>query len=159
MVRAEIVEIPVADLVQAAAFYSAVFDVDLVIETIGGLTMAFFPDEPGATGGAVALCAGDGYRPSGLGVRTFLRIDDVDAALARALEAGAQLVAEPVEMPGWGASPSSAIPRARSSASCSSSSPRPERPGRAPRGTARQESMRLRRSGCRCAGIPNPDLG
>ncbi|WP_168915385.1 VOC family protein [Microcella flavibacter] len=102
MTRSEIVEIPVADLVQAAAFYSAVFDVDLVIETIGGLTMAFFPDEPGESGGAVALCQGDGYRPSGLGVRVFLRVDDVDAVLARALESGAQLVAEPADMPTWG---------------------------------------------------------
>ena len=102
MVRADIVEIPVADLVQAAAFYSAVFDVDLVIETIGELTMAFFPDEPDATGGAVALCQGDGYRPDGRGVRLFLRVDDVDAVLARALAGGARPVAEPVDMPAWG---------------------------------------------------------
>ena len=81
-------EIPVTDLDRAVAFYEAVLGVRLERAVVDGHPMALFPeaDGPGQVSGALA--AGDSYVPSLDGTRVYFRVDDVPAALARAVAAG-----------------------------------------------------------------------
>jgi predicted enzyme related to lactoylglutathione lyase len=85
-------EIPVVDIERAVAFYEHVFEVELERTVIDGHPMALFPDadEPGSASGALAT--GDSYVPSADGTRVYLRVDDVAAALARAIDRGGQLL-------------------------------------------------------------------
>jgi predicted enzyme related to lactoylglutathione lyase len=63
--------------------------------------MVFMPnDDPSAT--ALALTEGDDYQPSGEGIRLYITVDDLDAALARAVDAGAEIAAEIEAVAGWG---------------------------------------------------------
>lgn len=81
-------EIPVTDLDRAVAFYEAVLDVRLDRAVVDGHPMALFPDADGPGQVSGALAAGDSYVPSVDGTRVYFRVDDVPAALARAVAAG-----------------------------------------------------------------------
>ena len=101
MVSINIVEIPSRDLERSMAFYARVFEVDLEISEIDGQRMVFMPnDDP--TAAALALTEGDDYQPSGEGIRLYITVDDLDAALARAVDAGAEVAAEIEAVAGWG---------------------------------------------------------
>jgi len=101
MVSINIVEIPSRDLERALAFYARVFDIELEISEIDGQRMVFMPnDDPAAAG--LALTEGDDYAPSGEGIRLYITVNDVEAILARAVDAGAQIAAEIEAVEGWG---------------------------------------------------------
>lgn len=101
MVSISIVEIPSRRLEQAREFYARVFDVELEISEIDGQRMVFFPnDDPTAAG--LALTEGDDYQPSGEGIRLYITVDDVEAVLARAVDAGGEIAAEVDVVEGWG---------------------------------------------------------
>jgi hypothetical protein len=101
MVSINIVEIPARNLEKSMAFYARVFEVELEISEIDGQRMVFMPnDDPAAA--ALALTEGDDYRPSGEGIRMYITVDDLDAALARAVDAGAEITAEIEAVEGWG---------------------------------------------------------
>ncbi|WP_439563627.1 VOC family protein [Microcella sp.] len=101
MVSINIVEIPSRRLEQALAFYARVFDVELEISEVDGQRMVFFPtDDPAEPG--LALTEGDDYQPSGEGLRLYLTVDDVEAVLARAVDAGGEIAAEVEAVDGWG---------------------------------------------------------
>ena len=76
-------EIPVNDLDRAKAFYETVFDLELSINEIGPLRMAWFPMEQGATGAAGTLVKADGYVPSHEGTMVYLHVPDIEASLER----------------------------------------------------------------------------
>lgn len=102
MVSISIVEIPSRRLEQALAFYARVFELELEVTVIDGQRMVFFPsDDP--TGPGIALTEGDDYQPSGEGLRLYITVDDVDAVLARAVNAGGEIAAEVDVVAGWGA--------------------------------------------------------
>lgn len=102
MVSINIVEIPSRRLERALAFYARVFGVELEISEIDGQRMVFFPnDDPAAAG--LALTEGDDYQPSGEGIRLYITVDDVEAVLARAVDAGGEIAAEVDVVAGWGA--------------------------------------------------------
>ncbi len=101
MVSINIVEIPARNLEKSMAFYARVFEVELEISEIDGQRMAFMPnDDPAAA--ALALTEGDDYRPSGEGIRLFITVDDLETALARAVDAGAEIASEVEAVEGWG---------------------------------------------------------
>jgi predicted enzyme related to lactoylglutathione lyase len=101
MVSINIVEIPARNLEKSITFYARIFEVELEISEIDGQRMAFMPnDDPAAA--ALALTEGDDYRPSGEGIRLFITVDDLDAALARAVDAGAEIASEVEFVEGWG---------------------------------------------------------
>jgi uncharacterized protein len=95
-------EIPVADLDRAVAFYRGVFDCDFERLAIDGNEMALFPADPNAGGASGALACGDSYVPGRQGVRVYFRVNEVQAALARAVAAGGQQVYPPTAVPGYG---------------------------------------------------------
>ncbi len=82
-------EIPVRDMKRAQTFYEAVFGLKLEVMEVGnGLTMAIFPAEPGAIGGA--LCKhNEFYHPGESGCLIYLNANpSIDAILDRVKEAG-----------------------------------------------------------------------
>jgi len=102
MVSINVVEIPSRNLERAMAFYSRVFDLDLEISDIDGQRMVFVTsDDADAEGAALAITEGDDYQPSGEGVRLYLTVDDLDAVLARAVDAGGEVAAEIGTVEGW----------------------------------------------------------
>ena len=71
-------EIPVNDMARAKTFYEAVFDLELSLNDIGPLQMAWFPfdqDAPGATG---TLIKADSYIPSHHGSLVYFSVDDIE---------------------------------------------------------------------------------
>ena len=81
-------EIPVDDLNRAKAFYEYVLGVELSLNQMGPLSMAWFPmeqDVPGSTG---SLVKADGYTPTSTGTVVYFTVADIEAALKRANEKG-----------------------------------------------------------------------
>jgi len=92
-------EIPVADLDRAQAFYETVLGRKLRRENFGNDTLAVFPHDKPATGGA--LQAGpSGAARAGTGVRIYLDCSPgIDAVLARVEAAGGQIVGPKSALP------------------------------------------------------------
>lgn len=94
-------EIPVSDLSRAQVFYETVLGTQLMTEAYGGpgVQMAVFPAEGEATKGA--LVAGyPALQAGGSGVLVYLHAgDSLDAALARVLNAGGQVVMGKMNLP------------------------------------------------------------
>jgi uncharacterized protein len=81
-------EIPVTDIDRAMAFYTTVFGVDFVRETVDGYDMALFPYAENGTGASGALAKGDVYVPSKNGPILYFKVDDIDGVLQRATQSG-----------------------------------------------------------------------
>jgi predicted enzyme related to lactoylglutathione lyase len=92
MVRASWFEIPVVDLDRAVDFYERVFLVELERDVVDGHDAAYFPASDGPIGAAGALMHGESYVPSLDGTRIYLGVDDVEAVVARAVEAGGSVL-------------------------------------------------------------------
>ena len=85
-------EIPVSDFERATAFYERVLNTRLRFDTsFPGMRLAILPSECPGVGGA--LFEHPEARPHGDGVRVYLNGgDDLDRMLARAYDAGGQIV-------------------------------------------------------------------
>ncbi|MGN4933624.1 VOC family protein [Aeromonas rivipollensis] len=83
-------EIPVQDLTRAIRFYEAVFEIALERAHIDGNEMALFPLLDGMAGCSGALAKGESYVPSQDGTRVYLKVADIERAMARALTAGGE---------------------------------------------------------------------
>ena len=93
-------EIPVTDLDRAQAFYEAVLAAPLRREPLGPTTLAVLPYTEPAIGGAL-MAGAQGATPSANGTLVYLNVNpSLDAALARALAAGGQLLVPRVDLPG-----------------------------------------------------------
>lgn len=86
------VEIPVADLERAAAFYERAFGFALERTRIDGYPMALFPFHAGAPGASGALVQGDVYLPAKAGPIVYLAVPDVPNTLEAAVQAGGKLL-------------------------------------------------------------------
>jgi predicted enzyme related to lactoylglutathione lyase len=86
------VEIPVADLDRAVIFYEAVFGFSLERQTVDGYAMALFPFTDGAPGATAALAKGEVYAPSKQGAILYFHVDDMDAVMKRAEQAGGAIL-------------------------------------------------------------------
>ncbi|MDQ0586705.1 VOC family protein [Variovorax paradoxus] len=92
-------EIPVTDIDRAQAFYQTVLGRTLRREDFGGQTLAVFPCEKPATGGALQAGANASAR-AGSGIRIYLDcMPSIDAVLARVETAGGQIVAPKSALP------------------------------------------------------------
>jgi predicted enzyme related to lactoylglutathione lyase len=92
-------EIPVADIDRAQAFYDTVLGRTLRRETFGNETLAVFPYDNPATGGALQAGANTSAR-AGSGIRIYLDcMPSIDAVLARVEMAGGQIVAPKSALP------------------------------------------------------------
>lgn len=76
-------EIPVRDLARAKAFYEHALGLELALNELGPLKMAWFPLVPDATGATGTLVQGPGYEPSHAGTLVYLQVADIEATLQR----------------------------------------------------------------------------
>ena len=89
----------VADLDRAQAFYETVLGRKLRRENFGNDTLAVFPHDKPATGGALQAGASGAAR-AGTGVRIYLDCSPgIDAVLARVEAAGGQIVGPKSALP------------------------------------------------------------
>lgn len=87
------VEIPVENLERAIQFYSAVLGIAFSdIVTLHGARMAYFPFTEGWDGASGALAEGEAYKPTSDGMIVYLAVDDIDAAITRAVQLGSSIV-------------------------------------------------------------------
>ena len=87
-------EIPVADMNRAINFYQIFLGIELERGSIHGYEMAFFPYENNGVGISGALAKGDVYKPSIDGVFLYLKIDDLDKAISKAVDLGSEVLLE-----------------------------------------------------------------
>ena len=96
------VEIPASDLDRAITFYQrwlqVAVDEPIVLH---GCRMAYLPFCDEVAGASIALVHGADYRPSEQGARIYIGVDDLDASLERALQAGAELRFGPADAGDW----------------------------------------------------------
>ncbi|KAG1246764.1 hypothetical protein G6F68_014493 [Rhizopus microsporus] len=63
--------------------------------------MAYLPFSDDATGASMSLVQGADYQPSEQGARLYIGVDDLEASLDRALQAGAELRFGPADAGDW----------------------------------------------------------
>lgn len=85
-------EIPVHDMDRAKAFYEAVFNVEISLQDIGGVIMAFFPSLPEASGAMGSLMKYESYVPSQEGTLIYFNSDDVQIELDKIEGAGGKII-------------------------------------------------------------------
>lgn len=85
-------EIPATDLERTKAFYETVFGVELSIQELGPLRMAWFPMVEGAAGASGTLVQAESYEPSHAGSMVYFSVDDIDATLERAVANGGKVL-------------------------------------------------------------------
>lgn len=91
-------EIPVANLERATRFYEAMLSSSLKQEMMGPHRMAVFPHQSPGVGGA--LVHGNGYTQSNNGIVIYVNVaPSIDAALARAKNAGGSVALPKTELP------------------------------------------------------------
>nr|WP_219627546.1 VOC family protein [Stenotrophomonas maltophilia] len=96
------VEIPASDLDRAITFYQRWLQVAVDEPVVlHGCRMAYLPFSDEAAGASIALVLGADYRPSEQGARVYIGVDDLDASLERALQAGAELCFGPADAGDW----------------------------------------------------------
>jgi predicted enzyme related to lactoylglutathione lyase len=85
-------EIPVTDLDRAKKFYEYIFGIELALNNMGNLKMAWFPfaeEKAGATG---TLMKAESYVPSYSGTMVYFSVDDIESTLQRVEQKGGKII-------------------------------------------------------------------
>ncbi len=86
-------EIPVVDFNRAKLFYETIFGFQMEAMEMMGITMAFFPAEPGAAAASGSLCKGENYKPSMEGTLVYLNGNpDLSTVLNKVEAAGGKII-------------------------------------------------------------------
>ncbi len=85
-------EIPVLDMDRAKLFYETIFKVEISLQDIGGVLMAFFPSITEASGAMGSLMKYESYIPSQEGTLIYFNSDDVQIELDRIIAAGGKIL-------------------------------------------------------------------
>lgn len=95
------IEIPVANMERAKAFYENVFDISIEIHDLGGVIMGWFPfaeQKPGASG---SLVKHEEYNPSAThGAVVYFACSDLNNELGRVETAGGTVTQQKTEIGG-----------------------------------------------------------
>jgi predicted enzyme related to lactoylglutathione lyase len=76
-------EIPVNDMGRAKKFYEKVLGLELSVNEMGPMTMAWFPMTQDAPGAAGSLVKAESYEPSHSGTVVYFSVDDIAETLRR----------------------------------------------------------------------------
>ena len=76
-------EIPVNDLERAKHFYETVFGLQLSLNEMGPMKMAWFPMTQGGSGATGTLMKSEGYAPSHDGTLVYFSVTDIEETLAK----------------------------------------------------------------------------
>ena len=74
-------EIPVNDLERAKQFYETVFGLQLSLNEMGPMKMAWFPMSEGGGGATGTLMQSEGYTPSHAGTLVYFSVTDIEGTL------------------------------------------------------------------------------
>jgi len=85
-------EIPVDDLDRAKKFYETVLGIELSLQEMGPLQMAWFPMTEGLPGATGSLVKGEGYSPSTAGSLVYFTVKDLDETLGRVSAGGGKVL-------------------------------------------------------------------
>ncbi|MCP4458097.1 MAG: VOC family protein [Cytophagales bacterium] len=87
-------EIPTENIERAAKFYEAIFGIEMAVQEMGGIHMAFFPYDPESGKLSGALIKSDMHVPSATdGPALYLNANpDLSDALGKVEEAGGKIV-------------------------------------------------------------------
>jgi predicted enzyme related to lactoylglutathione lyase len=86
-------EIPANDINRAKDFYENVFGINMDVQEMMGMHMAFFPYEPGSGKASGALVKSDMHKPSQDGSIIYLNANpSMDNVIDRIKQAGGQVV-------------------------------------------------------------------
>ena len=86
-------EISVTDIARAKKFYEAIFGIEMPLDNMMGMDMAFFPYDAGNGKVAGALVKSDMHKPSGDGVKIYLNGNpDLSVALGKVEAAGGKII-------------------------------------------------------------------
>ncbi|MGC8857962.1 MAG: putative signal transducing protein [Ignavibacteria bacterium] len=86
------IEIPVIDFQRAKTFYSTIFDCEIYEQEFNNLTIGFIQSQQ--LNIPCSIIKGDGYKPSGEGVRIYLSCENIDNFLRLVTEAGGKISEE-----------------------------------------------------------------
>lgn len=76
-------EIPVHDLERAKQFYETVFGLQLSLNEMGPMKMAWFPMTQEGSGATGTLMKSEGYTPSHAGTLVYFSVTDIEGTLAK----------------------------------------------------------------------------
>lgn len=85
-------EIPVTDLDRSQKFYEYVFSIELALNDMGNLKMAWFPWAEGGTGATGSLIKAESYVPAHSGTMVYFSVEDIESTLKRAEEKGGKII-------------------------------------------------------------------
>lgn len=85
-------EIPAADLERAKAFYEHVLGVELTVQALGPLKMAWFPMRQGTPGATGSLVQSEAYEPSHKGTLVYFGVEDIETALRQVEAKGGKVL-------------------------------------------------------------------
>ena len=95
-------EIPVNDLERAKKFYEAVLGIELSLNEMGPLQMAWFPMTEGIPGATGSLVKGEGYTPSSEGTVVYFTVKNLEAALGRVSAGGGKVLLQKMSIGDYG---------------------------------------------------------
>jgi len=79
-------EIPATDLNRAQAFYEHILSVELSLQEMGPMKMAWFPMEKDIPGAAGSLVKAQGQTPSHAGTLVYFSVEDIESVLKKVNE-------------------------------------------------------------------------
>lgn len=86
-------EIPATDINRAKTFYETIFGIEMPVNDMMGMTMAFFPQDMGNGKASGCLCKSDMHKPSMDGAVIYLNANPaMDAVLERIPAAGGSIL-------------------------------------------------------------------
>ncbi|MYC27076.1 MAG: VOC family protein [Nitrospira sp. SB0662_bin_26] len=85
-------EIPVNDLERAKQFYETVFGLQLSLNEMGPMKMAWFPMTQGGPGATGTLIKSEGYVPSHAGTLVYFTVTDIEGALDKINATGGKML-------------------------------------------------------------------
>ena len=85
-------EIPATDLDRAKQFYEHIFSVELVLNEMGPLQMAWFPMAQNGSGATGTLIKAEAYTPSHEGSMVYFSVGDIDTILKKVEEKGGKII-------------------------------------------------------------------
>jgi hypothetical protein len=77
-------EIPANDIERAKRFYETLLGLELSLNEMGLLKMAWFPMKEGVAGATGSLVQAEGYIPSHSGTVVYFSVDDINGTLDKA---------------------------------------------------------------------------
>ena len=85
-------EIPTQDLNRAKKFYEDVFELELSLQEMGPMKMAWFPSEEKGAGATGTLVHYAGYQPSPQGVTIYFNVGSIEDTLKKVESKGGKTV-------------------------------------------------------------------